>query len=94
MLNLFNVNYNSILSPQTRENFENSGIDFHEKPLAEILLIGGFFLIYFLEEIVRLFCADALNSIHSHDSDAEKVPIKVDNGAGYGSRSNSNGNVK
>ena len=58
---LFNLFYQ-----QVRENLEAAEIEaLHEKPWAEILTCFGFFLIYFIEEIVHFFTDSGVAHDHS-----------------------------
>ena len=50
---------NKLLS-QIRENFEVLEVDI--EPLAEIVMCCGFFMIYFVEEIVYICCGDSVHS--------------------------------
>ena len=54
-----------------RENFENAQIlpeGQEHIPLAEIMLMIGFFLIYFIEEFVHALC-DSDQHGHAHDEE-------------------------
>ena len=58
---------------QVRENFESADIlteDTKQIPLAEIMLMTGFFLIYFIEEFVHCLC-DA--QLHSENDGEEEI---------------------
>jgi len=54
--------------PELRESFEEADIvpEGKEIPLAEIFLVVGFFLIYFIEEFVHSTCDSKLHH-HQHD---------------------------
>ncbi len=48
---------------QVRAALEESHLDLHEAPLAEILFCLGFFVLYFVEELVHVTCDPKL---HQH----------------------------
>ena len=69
-----------------RENFENAQIlskGYEHIPLAEIMLMIGFFLIYFIEEFVHAWC-DSDEHGHKHEEEvveqlcAEKQKQSID----------------
>ena len=56
---------------QVRASFESTRYDFDGIPVAEITFVCGFFLIYFIEEMVHCICDGNVNSddeatIHMH----------------------------
>ena len=53
-----------------RENIEVSEVELDGLPLAEILFCVGFFLIYFVEELVHSFLD---SSIHNHNAQSIQV---------------------
>jgi len=72
--------------PEVRENFENAKVlpeEYEHIPLAEIVLMSGFFLIYFIEEFVHAWC-DSDQHGHKHDDQvieqlcAEKQKQSID----------------
>jgi len=58
--------------PEIRENFEHAEILEHpydELALAEIILMIGFFFIYFIEELVYAMCKPGVGHGHSHTAE-------------------------
>ena len=50
--------------PEVRESIESTSYDLHGIPAAELVFCCGFFLIYFVEELVHCLC---ISTTHSHD---------------------------
>lgn len=61
--------------PEVRETFAGSGIDLHEKPVAEILTCVGFFLVYLIEEL-----ALACSSNHHHHHHTPELIVSHSHG--------------
>ena len=63
------ISYKGLCFFQVRENFEHAGIlseKYEHIPLGEIILMIGFFLIYFIEEFVHFVCD---SDLHVNDQD-------------------------
>ena len=56
--------------PKIRENY--SVLDVDVEPLAEIVLCCGFFMIYFVEDLVHICCGDVDHHDHGRQ---EAFPI-------------------
>lgn len=66
--------------PELRENFEQAKIlpmGHEHYPLAESMLLIGFFLMYFIEELIHYVCDSKFKSQHVHDDEALKEKCEI-----------------
>jgi len=56
------------LFPQINETFAEYEEDFEHKPMGEICMISGFFLIFLVEELVHFFGGS--EKFHDHGGDS------------------------
>ena len=77
---MFDNDYEYKCLLQLRENFEQAKIlpmGHEHYPLAESMLLIGFFLMYFIEELIHYVCDSKFKSQHVHDDETLKEKCEI-----------------